>query len=114
MRPHLGDISQKIFVGKHHALRFALGARGEQDHGGFLERGFGCDHVGRQTSGEGGQLVAKVEVGAHILQIDQVAKPGEAGFQLLELAQFDKAMGGDDALDLRGFERAFSARPRRW
>ena len=89
-------------MGERDALGFAFGARGEKDHRRFLVRGCGRDILGAILPATAASLSRQRQLGAHIFQIDQLALLPTALRNVLQLAQLDKAVGGDDALDLRG------------
>ena len=111
MGDRLLGIGHEVRVGKHDAFRRALGARGEEDDGrlvGLLRRRT-VDARCQQGARGAAQLVEDADAGAHVLEIDdarlgarRVFGLAQRGDELLQVAGFDKALGGQHGAQLRG------------
>ncbi len=110
MGAHLLDIGQQIEMRQRHALGVAFGPGGEQDHRRRLVC-LTCSNQGWRVLPHGGRrLVQQRQIFAHIFEIDDLGRFAELGDQGLELAQLDKFVRRDDALDLGRAQRRAHAR----
>ena len=115
MGAHLGDIGQQI-VRWLSATPLGSPSVPEVNR---IAAGLSCDGLcrhqrGREAAGQRRQLVGQRQLGAHVFEIDELATwPTSAAIDVFQLAELDEAVGGDDALHLRGAERAFAGPQRR-
>ena len=101
MAGDLARIGDEVGVREHDSLRHALGAGGEEDHGGIVRPAPGArrDPPREKALGEPGELVEARHRGAQILDEDDPPTVGESRNDVVELALLDEAAGRDDGLD---------------
>ena len=94
-------------MAQRHALRLALGARGEEDHRHVVGLRFECtmDQPRRQALQGAERLVEAGDLLPDIFEIDDAPPLAQGRDLVIELALIDEAARGDDGLELSQLRR---------